>query len=148
MTQRTVAGTSFGLVAGAPATEDVAGYGALVFVNVGELTNIGELGGTYTPVTTNNIADRIQKTVKGTYVPGTLTLTVGEDMTDVGQLLVETAYTSPDDNYSFELADQNGDKVYFQGLVTKFSVTRGGPDDVVTGNIEIAVNTELTVDRS
>jgi hypothetical protein len=144
MTQRTVAGSTFGLVAGAPATEDAAGYGALTPVLVGEITSLGDIGGEYNSVTTNNISSRIQQTLKGVYVPGTFEVSVGDDMTDAGQLLLEAAFGTPggtpDVSYSFALNDQNGDVYYFQGLVTKFTKTRGDNDAIVSGTVSIAIN--------
>lgn len=152
MTQRTVAGSKFSLVAGAPATEDTAGYAALTFVPVGEITSLGDIGGEYNSVTTNSISSRIQQTLKGVFIPGTFELAVGDDMSDAGQLLLETAYGiptgTPDVSYSFELEDQNGDKYYFQGLVTKFTTTRGDNDAIVAGSVSIAINTIVVADRA
>ena len=150
--QRSVAGSKFSLVAGAPTTEDSSGYGALTFIPVGEITSLGDIGGEYNSITTNNISSRIQQTLKGVFVPGTFELSLGDFMSDAGQLLLETAYGTPtgtpDVSYSFELEDQNGDKYYFQGLVTKFTTTRGDNDAVVSGAVSIAINTIVVADRA
>lgn len=152
MTQRTVAGSTFSLVAGSPATEDIAGYAALTFVPVGEITSLGDTGGEYNAVTTNNIGSRIQQTLKGTFVPGTFEIGLGDDMTDTGQLLLETAVGvpggTPDVTYSVEVVEQNGEIYYFQGLVMKFTRTRGDNDAVVSGSVSVAINSIVIADRT
>ena len=44
-------GSTLGIVAGVPATEDVAGYGAQTHIEVGKVISIGEIGDTSEDIT-------------------------------------------------------------------------------------------------
>src|SRR5690348_4376017 len=105
----TTAGSTIALSAAQPATYDEAGYGALSFTNIGEVSDLGEFGRVYNIVKYNTIATRATTKRKGSYDEGTMNLKVGLDNDDAGQILAKTASES-DDDYSFELTLQDGTK--------------------------------------
>src|SRR6056297_1901621 len=102
----TSAGTTLGLVADAPATEDEAGYSALTFVSVGEITDLGEFGREYSEVTHNPLGERRTQKLKGSFNDGSITLQMGRVPSDAGQALIQTALDD-DADYSFEVTLQD-----------------------------------------
>jgi hypothetical protein len=70
---------------------------------------------------------------KGSFDEGTMDLKLGLDTDDAGQILMKTALNS-DNDYSFKVTTQSGDKYYFQAQVTSFKVGIGGADDWTTAS--------------
>ncbi len=134
MTVRTSAGTTIHVSAGTPATFDSTGYAALTYTSVGEVTNLGEFGREYNLVTHNPVATRATVKKKGSYNEGSISLEVGLDTDDAGQILLKTASAS-DANHSFKITTQNGDVYYFQAQVMSFRVSVGGVDDITSASI-------------
>lgn len=140
MAVRTSAGTTIGIVAAAPATYDATGYAALTFVTIGEVTDLGEFGREYALVTHNPIDDRGTVKKKGSFNEGSMSLTVGLDTDDAGQILAKTASKS-DADYSFEVTTQNGDVYYFRAQVMSFKVNLGSVDTITSANIMLELTT-------
>lgn len=138
MTVRTSAGSTLKVTAGTPATFDGTGYAALTWTAVGEITNLGEFGREYNLVSHNPINTRATVKLKGSYNEGQITLALGLDTDDAGQVLLKTARNS-DSNYSFEVATQNGDKYYFQAQVMSFKTNVGGVDDVTSASVTLEI---------
>ncbi|PTR17501.1 hypothetical protein C8R31_101665 [Nitrosospira sp. Nsp2] len=139
MSVRTSAGTTLKISAAAPATFDAAGYAALTFTNVAEITDLGEFGREYALVTHNPIGSRGTVKKKGSFNEGTMALKLGLDTDDAGQILIKAASLS-DNDYSFQITSQNGDKYYFQAQVMNFKVGLSTVDAVTSAS----VNLELT----
>ena len=141
MTTYTTAGSTIKVSAGVPATFDAAGYAALTYTPVGEVTNMGEFGRVYALVTHQPISSRGTQKKKGSYNEGTMALQMGLDTDDAGQILMKAARNS-DAAYAFKITDQKGDVYYFQGLVMDFKVGLGGVDQITaaTSNIEITTS--------
>ena len=141
MAVTTSAGTLLKVTASAPATFNEAGYEALSYTTVGEITNYGELGREFELVTHNPVATRGTQKFKGSFNEGSMQLQIGLDNADGGQTLMQAASLS-DTPYSFELTLPTGHKKYFQGLVMNWKV---GVNDVnsitsATANIEITTS--------
>ncbi len=139
MSVRTSAGTTLKISAATPATFDAAGYNALTFTNVAEITDLGEFGREYALVTHNPIGSRGTVKKKGSFNEGTMALKLGLDTDDAGQILMKAASLS-DNDYSFLITSQNGDKYYFQAQVMNFKVGLSTVDAVTSAS----VNLELT----
>jgi hypothetical protein len=139
MSVRTSAGSTLKISATTPATFDSAGYAALTFTNVGEITDLGEFGREYALVTHNPIGSRGTVKKKGSFNEGTMALKLGLDTDDAGQILVKAASLS-DADYSFLITSQNGDKYYFQAQVMNFKVGLSTTDAITSAS----VNLELT----
>jgi hypothetical protein len=140
MTVRSSAGTTIGLSSGAPATFNVAGYTALTFTTIGEVTDLGEFGREYNLITHNPIGSRGTVKLKGSFNEGSISMTVGLDTDDAGQILAKTASQS-DSDYSFKITTQNGDDYYFQAKVMSFKVNVGSVDSVTTATIMLELTT-------
>jgi hypothetical protein len=149
MTVRTTAGSTLAITASQPATYNSAGYEALTnaspttFVDIGEISDLGEFGRVYNVVKYNTIANRATTKRKGSYDEGTMSLKVGLDNDDAGQTLAKTASES-DNDYTFRLTIQDGTKYYFQAQVSSFKITAGNVDSIT----EAMISLELTSDSS
>lgn len=136
MSVRTSAGSTLKVSASAPGTFDATGYNTLFTSSptppaVGEITDMGEFGREYALVTHMPVGSRGTQKFKGSFNEGTMTLSLGLDTDDAGQILMKAAGLS-DNSYSFLVTTQNGDKYYFQAKVMSFKVGVGSVDSVTT----------------
>lgn len=145
MTVRTSAGSTLKVSASAPATFDSSGYNTLFTASptppaVGEITDLGEFGREFALVTHNPVGTRGTQKFKGSFNEGTMTLSLGLDTDDAGQILMKAASLS-DNNYSFLVTTQNGDKYYFQAKVMSFKVGVGSVDSITTATCTLELTT-------
>lgn len=138
MAVRTSAGTTIAVSASTPATFDGPGYNALSWTAVGEVVNLGEFGREYNVITHNPVGTRGTVKKKGSFNEGQIALQVGLDTDDAGQILLKAAAAS-DNDYSFRITTQNGDKYYFQAQVSSFKVGVGGVDDITSATINLEI---------
>jgi hypothetical protein len=131
MTVKTTAGTTIAISAGVPATFNSAGYAALSYTSIGEVTNFGEFGRVYQLVTHNPVSSRGTQKFKGSYNEGTMNLQLGLDTDDAGQVLAKTASTS-DSLY------------YFQAMVMSFNVNLGEVNSITSAACTLEVTTSST----
>lgn len=142
MTVITSAGATLGISATLPATFDATGFNALTHTLIGQVTDIGgDIGRTYNVVTFNPLGSRSTKKLKGSYNSGSMTVSLGIDNDDAGQILALAALNS-DNNYAFKLTRQNGDIIYFEGIVVGFPINFGGVDAINTGTITIEITAQ------
>ena len=144
-TVQTAAGATIKVKAGNPGTYNAAGYASLFSASpagklVGEITDFGEFGREYNLVTHNPVASRGTQKFKGSFNEGQMTLQIGLDTDDVGQIEMKAASTS-DSNYSFEVALLNGDKYYFQAKVMSWKVGVGNVDSIVSATAVLELTT-------
>lgn len=138
----TSAGATLALSAGLPATNDKAGFAALSFTELGEVTDFGGIGRVYNLVTHNPVKTRKTEKFKGSYNEGSQTVGLGIDRDDPGQVLAKTALDS-DDNYSFRITYQDGSIDYYEGKVMSFETSIGSNDQIVTGSIAIELDSQI-----
>ncbi|RYF70392.1 MAG: hypothetical protein EOO22_14410 [Comamonadaceae bacterium] len=143
MSVETVAGTEISISAGIPATFTAVGYAALTFTKIGEITDGGEHGRTYNPVTHQPIDTRGTQKFKGSFNEGTKTLQLAIDDDDAGQTLAKLALNS-DADYSFKVEYQGGAIDYFQAKVMSFTKGTAGVDSMRTGSIGLELTTSKT----
>ena len=135
-TVQTLVETTIGVSASLPATFDDAGYGALTFTTVGQVTDWTPGGQVYNVVTSNPIAQRSTDKYKGTFNNGADSITVNRDDDDAGQVLVLAALAA-DTDYSFEVTYRDGTIDYFTGKVVSFDTVAGGADSIVQRTISL-----------
>lgn len=139
----TSAGSSLAIAATLPSSVTKTAYAALTpWVLIGEITDAGNLGRTYNTVQHKPLASRGVVKIKGSFDDGTMALVMALITGDAGQILVETAL-SDDNFYSFKLTLQNGNKRYFQAMVSSAPEQIGGVDQVTgkTVNLDIKSGT-------
>lgn len=145
MTVYTSAGTTLTISASDPATFDASGYNAVFTASpgpavVGEITDLGEFGREFALVTHMPVGSRGTQKFKGSFNEGTMALSLGLDTDDAGQILMKTASLS-DNNYSFLVTTQNGDKYYFQAKVMSWKVNVAGVDSITTATANLEITT-------
>lgn len=143
MAVESLAGTKLGISASAPATFNAAGYAALTFANIGEITDPGEHGRTYALITHMPIDKRNTQKFKGSFNEGQMTLQLAVNTDDAGQAILQAAKVS-DASYYFAMTYQGGDIHYFPAKVMSFIYAGGGVDTIRAGSVQL----ELTSDAS
>ncbi len=145
MTVRTSAGTTLRVTASAPATFNTAGYNTLFTTSpvpalVGEVTDLGEFGREYALVTHMPVGSRGTQKFKGSFNEGQISLSLGLDTDDAGQIIMKAASLS-DNDYSFMVTTQNGDKYYFRAQIMSWKVGVGSVDSITTATATLEITT-------
>lgn len=132
-------GTTIGVSATQPATEDIAGYAALTFTTIGEVTSFGESGGTATVTTFTPVDSGVVNKRKGSRDYGTMSLALASDISDAGQLLLKAGFdgAAVQTIHSFEVTDNAGNITYFMGLISSFTTVRGDANAIVSHNCNV-----------
>ena len=136
----TSAGTTIGIVLGSPSTFDGAGYAALTFVNIGEITDIPDFGREFELVTHKPISSRGTVKKKGGFNEGSIDLKLGLNTDDAGTILLKAAALS-DADYSFKVAHPTGDVYYFRALALSFKVGTGSSGSIITATCKLELQT-------
>lgn len=138
----TSAGTTLAVVASAPATYDQAGFEALTFVDVGEITDMGEFGRQYNLVTHNPLGDRRTVKRKGSYNDGSLPLQIARVPSDAGQAILLAGLAS-DDSVSCEVTLQDGTKQYFTAQVMSYTTGIGSVDSITSASCTLEIDNDI-----
>lgn len=134
----TVASTVLYVSAAQPATDNVAGYAALTWTLVGEVTDIPSvLGREYNTSTHAPIASAQQTEKKASYKLGNAEFTCAWVDVDAGQIIISAGADHANAIYSFKLVKQGGAIRYFTAQVMKFVENHGTVDDVVQGKFTL-----------
>ena len=137
------AGSTFALSASAPSAETAAGFDALVYTVVGEVTSLGAVGQESSLITHMPVADRVVRKLKGSKNNGSMELSYALDLGGhQGQQLLKVAAES-DNAYSCRIVLQNGTKIYFRGLVMSAKREVGGVDSITSGSSTIEVTSNI-----
>jgi hypothetical protein len=137
-------GTSVALSEGVPASQDQIGYEALAFTPLSDVTSGGSLGIEFTEIEHNPIGNEQTQYFKGSFNYGQLTLDGARNLSDAGQILLETAGADVTEAlYAFKITYQDGSNEYFQGQIFSFKSAVGGADSLVTFNAPVRVNTAI-----
>lgn len=138
----TSAGTEIYIGASMPATYDKAGFEAVVWTKIGEVTDLGEFGREYSVVTHNPLGDRRTIKRKGSYNEGAVSMSMGKDVSDVGQVALSTALDS-DDSYPFKVVLQDTTHLYFSGQVISFTTNVGSVDQITGVSCSIEIDNDI-----
>ncbi|WRH62036.1 MAG: hypothetical protein RSE12_16940 [Fuscovulum sp.] len=136
MASSTSIGTLFSVSTAAPATLDAAGYAALTYTQVGEITEIPEFGAEHAVVTHTPLATGVVDKQHGEVNYGSLTIPFAEDV-DAGQTLLSTALANKT-VISVKVAFPSGRIRYFRARVfsTRVSASTGS---VVSGSAMVEI---------
>ena len=105
--------------AAAPATYDASGYGALTWTDVGEASEIPEFGAAYSPVTFTPLKTGIVNKFHGELNYGSITVPLGYDSADAGQVILLAALVSKNE-ISFRETRSDGTIRFISGKVMSF----------------------------
>lgn len=139
---RTSAGTKLYVSASAPATYNSAGFAALSWTEVTEVTDLGEFGKEYNLVTHNPLGSRQTIKRKGSYNNGNLTLAMARVPTDAGQALLIAGRDS-DNSYSFKVLNQDLTIAYFSGQIMKYTANVGSVDQIFGASVTVELDNDV-----
>lgn len=143
MAVETAAGASISISATPPPTQDQAGYedAAVIYSPIGEVTDIPEFGDASAEVTHTPLSTRLTQKFKGSVDAGSISISLGVDRADAGQVLLRAAKDSVNALYTFRVQLDSGDKTYFQARVMSFTTAVGTIDSIVSGTALVAIST-------
>lgn len=132
MALSTAAGTVLAISVASPATFDAAGYAALTYTAVGNVSNVGAFGAAFAKVEFQPLnAGKLK--LKGSVDYGTLSPTIALDPADAGQTLLRTAANDITQKfYSVKLTLQDGTVIYSQFICLGMPYNVGDADSVNT----------------
>lgn len=139
---RSSSGASLAISRGLPVTYTAAGFEALAFVEVAEVTEIPEFGRAYNPVTHAALSRRRVVKRKGNFDEGDLSVPMGRDAKDDGQKLMKEAESS-DDSFSFRIELQDGTRFFFTAQCMSYRTTIGGGDSITGRTASLAIDNEI-----
>ena len=137
----TAAGTTIAIVSGAPASYDIAGFAALSLIDVGEVETLGEFGGTSQVVSFIGLTDVIEQKFKGSFNAGSLAVSVGNDLSDAGQVIL-SAGAAPTNNtvHSVSVTFPDATLVYFTCIITGFGLSVPDANSVIKATASLELN--------
>ena len=142
MAVQTSTGITFAVVASSPATFDAAGFGALTYTLVGEVTTIPQSGASFTVVNHEPVATGVTEKYKGFVDYGSVALDAALDTSDAGQVIMKAGADGAEQNtkHSFKLAYQDGSIEYWYGSIYTFQENPAGANSMVTVNMQIELD--------
>ena len=145
MTILTSTGTKVSVVAGKPSTHDKAGFDALTFEVIGEVTNIPEYGASASVVNHDPLATGVTQKEKGFINFGSTSLEMAKDLTDSGQAVLSAGVTGSGKyvEHSFKIEYSDGSMDYFTGKIFSYTKNPGSKDSIVSSTVAIEINTEI-----
>lgn len=108
-------GSKVSLVAGLPATFDSGGYGALTFVEIKSIVDVGEIGDQQNDIVIDTLVGRVEH-VNGSSDLGEIAVSYNFIDADAGQVIVRGA-AGTNTAHSFKVEDADGKIAYFHGVI-------------------------------
>lgn len=114
--------TQVGVVLGAPATYDGAGFGAQTHVNVGKVESLPAFGGSATVAEFTDLATGIVEKRVGSINYGDSTMVMGFSPADAGQLLLKAGFDGSDARkvHSMKIAKTGRGTMYVTFVISSF----------------------------
>jgi len=138
----TSAGTKLYMSASLPATYNQAGFDALTFTEVGEISDLGEFGRQYNLVTFNPLGDRRTVKRKGSYNDGTIAAQMARVPSDAGQIIV-TAAVNSDASRSIKIVLQDGTIFYTTVQVMSYTTNVGSVDQITSATVNMEIDNDI-----
>lgn len=131
------------------AANDESAYAGLTWVEIGGVETISEFGDSATIATFLALADARVRKYKGADDAGDVTITVGNDARNAGQIAAVAA-SKTKFNYAFKVvvadapdSNDTDSTFYFRGPVTGRRVNVNGANDVTRRAFVVAINSEI-----
>ena len=138
----TSAGTKLLISASAPATYNTAGFTALTWTEIGEVSEMGEFGRQYNLVTFNTLGDRRTVKRKGSYNDGTIACQMARVPDDAGQTILTTAVNS-DNSYAIKIELQDGTVFYTTAQVMSYTTNIGNVDQITSATVNLEIDNDI-----
>jgi len=139
---RTSAGSVLLVSPTRPVTYDAAGFQALAWTEVAEITDLGEFGREFAQVTHAPVGTRRTIKRKGSFNDGSITLPMARDAKDAGQALM-TAALDTDDSFSYCIQLQDGSRFYFTAQCMSFKTSVGGVDSITGKSAQLEIDNDI-----
>lgn len=137
------AGSKVYLSAGVPATINAAGFGALTYTIINEVTDIGMIGPESSVILHSPVSENSVYKLKSTRNNGALDLKMARAATpDPGQDLLVAAEKS-NNPYAVKIVLQTGTILYAQGLVMSCKTSIGGQGQITGLEAKIEVSGDI-----
>ena len=142
--------TTLSVSAGVPATYDAAGYGALTYIDIGQVGSIPSFGGTaqvpeWTPLDTGVVNKK-----KGSINYGGFTFPLAQVLSDVGQIALKSGFDGANRKvtHSFKLSNTEIGTVYFTAEITGYTYNYGDANAITQNEVTVAIKTKPVVDST
>ena len=145
MAKQTSTGVVLSVVDALPATFDSTGYGALAWVEVGQLIDLPEYGPSVTVVESNPLKTGITEKFAGFTNYGSVALGLEWDLADAGQTILSDAI-NPGGAFvphSFKIEYNDGTVEYFHGGVFSYTRSAGSANSMVGSTVQVEINSEV-----
>lgn len=139
---RTSAESMLLICATLPVTYDLAGFEALSWDEVAEITDLGEFGREYNQVTHSPLRSRRVVKRKGSFNEGSITIPMARDADDQGQALL-TAASLSDESYSYCIQLQDGSRYYFSAQCMSYKTNVGGVDSITNRTAQLEIDNAI-----
>jgi len=124
------------------ATQDLAGFTAKTYVEVGEVTSIGDFGAKFNVINHNPLANPVTQKFKGSKDNGKGSFEFANKTTDAGQIAMKAA-SNTYSAYAIKVEEQDGSVTYFLALITGFSKKIGTIDNIVAISADFEITSAL-----
>lgn len=138
----TSAGTTLSISAAAPATYNAAGFQALTWTEIGEVSDLGEFGRQYNLVTFNTLGNRRTVKRKGSFNDGTIAAQMARAPSDAGQLILTTA-VDDDSSYSIKVVLQDGTIFYTTAQIMSYTTNVGNVDQITSATVNLEIDNDI-----
>ena len=144
MTIQSVAGSKIFIAtaSGLPTTYDTAGFAAKTYVEIKQVSNIGDFGSTFAEITFTGISDRVVQKLKGSENIGTQAVDMAYDATDTGQIRVRAALRE-DASSAVKVVFQDGSTFYYMAKVMSAPFKLGSVDTVTMASASFGLDGKI-----
>ncbi len=143
MASITAAGTSIAISSGTPATQDASGFGALTYVEIGQVEKLGTIGAAFAKVEFQPLKGVKQKH-KGAADYGSLQPSMAYDEADAGQALLRVAAADATvSRYAFRVTLPTGAIRYFLARVFGAPENVDGADSILMSMPTVEISSKV-----
>lgn len=133
------AGSKLSISAGIPATYNEAGFSALTYTLVNEITSIGAIGPESAVITHQPVSENVTYKLRGSRDNGSLAISGARAPGDPGQALL-IAGESSNDPVAIKIELQDGTLIYCQAMVLSYKTNIGGQGQITGFESNVAIS--------
>lgn len=147
MSKLTSTGVTISAVQDVPATFDEAGYSALVYTKIGQVTNVPEFGPNVQVVESNPLETGVTEKFVGFINYGSLSVEADFDGEDAGQEMVTDAVTKDHASFgqpfAFKLEYLDGSVRYWMGKFFSATENPGSANSMITTTMQVEIDSVI-----
>jgi hypothetical protein len=142
---RTAAGTKIYIsdpIAALTSTYDAATFATGTYVEIKEVSDLGQIGVKYNSVKFNPLGNRQTFKRRGSYDNGSINVKGASVPLDAGQIKVNTAVGS-DSSYAYKVILQSGTTFYFTAQAMSNELNVGSVDNIMMIDVNLEIDNDL-----